>query len=126
MALNSPKKSNIPKYLQQHSSMSQIANIQIHTKENPIPPNIRTLEAKGFIAYRSKVYQQTARELALNQCVALLVSYDMIIPFDRSLLHGLINIYKCEFSPYKHVVVTKKFNILFYCFGMNISSDNVL
>ena len=61
MSTSSPKKSRIPKYLQQHSSMSQIANIQIHTKENPIPPNIRTLEPKGFIALRSKVFNQTVK-----------------------------------------------------------------
>ena len=88
MASHSPRKSRIPKYLQQHSSMSQIANIQIHTKENPIPPNIRTLEPKGFIALRSKVYLQTVREITLTKCVAFLGLYDMIIPFNRQLLHG--------------------------------------
>ena len=54
----SPKKSpkKLPKYLhQQTSALSQLANISIFTKENPVPPNIRTLEPKGFIALRSKV-----------------------------------------------------------------------
>ena len=54
--MNSPKKSpkKAPKYFtskfQGPSSISASAHIQLHTTENPIPPNIRTLEPKGFIA----------------------------------------------------------------------------
>ena len=61
--MNSPRKSpkKVPKYstskFQGPSSISASAHIQIHTKENPIPPNIRTLEPKGFIAIRSKVFE---------------------------------------------------------------------
>ena len=56
--MNSPKKKNyLTSKFQEPSSFSKIAQVQIHTKENPIPPNIRTIEPKGFIALRNKVFQ---------------------------------------------------------------------
>ena len=56
--MNSPKKKNyLTSKFQEPSAFSKIAQVQIHTKENPIPPNIRTIEPKGFIALRNKVFQ---------------------------------------------------------------------
>ena len=56
--MSSPKKKNyLTSKFQEPSSFSKIAQVQIHTKENPIPPNIRTIEPKGFIALRNKVFQ---------------------------------------------------------------------
>ena len=61
--LKSPcKKSKVSQHHQQSprsvtpATVSQIAHIKIHTKEDPIPTNIRQLEPKGFIALRSKVF----------------------------------------------------------------------
>ena len=47
------KKKRVPQY---YNEASSIAHIKIHTKEDPIPTNVRQLEMKGFIAVRSKVF----------------------------------------------------------------------
>ena len=61
--MNSPKKKNyLTSKFQEPSAFSKIAQVQIHTKENPIPPNIRTIEPKGFIALRNKVFQKRERK----------------------------------------------------------------
>ena len=62
--MNSPKKKNyLTSKFQETSSFSKIAQVQIHTKENPLPPNIRTIEPKGFIALRNKVFQLCKNQL---------------------------------------------------------------
>ena len=77
--MNSPKKKNyLTAKFQEPSSFSKIAQVQIHTKENPIPPNIRTIEPKGFIALRNKVFQIRERKqsiVALAFHVSYLICY---------------------------------------------------
>ena len=60
MSKNEYKRIKAPKQCRQSSSASKVAHIQIHTKEHPLPPNVRSLELKGFIALRSKVFSKEA------------------------------------------------------------------